>query len=213
MLTVLSPLQKKTIYQRFQMGDIPEKDYNNIIGLAKKYARRSFSYIDVDDLIQEGCLAYLKGRDKYDFDKNDYYMGFIYKRVVGAMLDYIASQSHSGSSTVRNVEPKQQFSVTSIDEFSDMYGACFEDALIAELDEESMFSYFKTYVMELTQLERTILIKYFVDKDSMVQIGKDLPVSRLKVKKIITTCVNYIKERYGYDLEEKLNFRVISRVD
>ena len=89
------------------MYNIPEKDYNNIVGLAKKYWLRSFAYVDLDDLIQEGALAYLTELKKYDEERNDYFFGFAYKRIVGAMLDYIASVSIYGAATVRNIEPSK----------------------------------------------------------------------------------------------------------
>jgi len=118
--------------------EIPEKDYKNIVGLAKKYALRSFSYIDVDDLIQEGCIAYIRGLSKYDSSKNTYYMGFIYKRIVGAMLDFIASQSIHGASTVRNIEPANQISTTSIDLVQESLSDDKEDEILEQVDTERL---------------------------------------------------------------------------
>jgi len=191
---------------------IPEKDYNNIVGLAKKYALRSFSYIDAKDLIQEGCIAYIKGREKYDKSKNDYYMGFIYKRIVGAMLDYIASQSVRGASTVRNIEPTSQISTTSIDLVQESLCDANEDEILAEVDTERLYKKFVLYLEDMTELERVILVGYFVDRKSMVRLGDELNISRLKIKRIIKACISYIRRKYTYDVATKLNFRELSRV-
>lgn len=192
------------------MKQIPEKDYNNIIGLAKKYKLRSFGYIDVNDLIQEGCLAYIKGLEKYDSEKNSYYMGFIYKRVVGAMLDYIASQSIHGASTVRNIEPAKRVSMSNYDDMQDFIYE--EEHLLELVDAENLFDRFYVYLQDLTELERAILVGYFVNRMSMVKLGDELQISRLKIKRIINTCISYFKRKYDYDASQKVNFRELSRV-
>jgi RNA polymerase sigma factor (sigma-70 family) len=192
--------------------EIPKKDYNNIVGLAKKYALRSFDYIDVNDLIQEGCVAYIKGLAKYDEAKNDYYMGFIYKRVVGAMLDFIASQSIHGASTVRNIEPATQISTTSIDLVQEAISHDNEEELLEQVDTERLFNKFVGYLEDMTELEKAILVGYFVDRKSMVKLGEELKISRLKIKRIINACISYIKRKYTYDVATKVNFKVLSRI-
>jgi RNA polymerase sigma factor (sigma-70 family) len=192
--------------------EIPEKDYNNIVGLAKKYALRSFDYIDVNDLIQEGCFAYIKGKAKYDETKNDYYMGFIYKRIVGAMLDFIASQSIHGASTVRNIEPANNITTTSIDLVQEAISADNEEELLEQVDTERLYEKFNKYLEDMSELERAILVGYFVDRKSMVKLGEELGISRLKIKRIINACISYIKRKYTYEVTTKLNFRELSRI-
>ena len=192
------------------MKDIPETDYNNIVGLAKKYALRSYSYIAVDDLIQEGCIAYIKGYVKFDASKSNYYMGFIYKRVVGAMLDYIASNSFKGSSTVRKIDDKSNIQVASLDITQEAYSESYEDALLADVDAELLYERFSKYLEDMTELEKAILVGYFTDRKSMVKLGDELGISRLKVKRIIHTCLSYIKNKYAYSVGN-LNFKEISR--
>jgi len=193
------------------LKEIPEKDYNNIVGLAKKYALRSFSYVTVDDLVQEGCIAYIKGYKKFDSSKNDYYMGFIYKRVVGAMLDYIASVSSKGSSTVRNFEAAQDITTTSLDIQQELITKDYEDDIIAAADADILYQRFTKYLEDLTELEKAILVGYFVERKSMVKLGDELKISRLKIKRIINACLSYIKKRYKYD-SGITSFKEISRL-
>ena len=191
---------------------IPKKDYNNIVGLAKKYALRSFSYIDVNDLVQEGCIAYIRGLSKYDSSKNTYYMGFVYKRVVGAMLDFIASQSIHGASTVRNIEPANKITTVPVDLVQESLSDDREDEILEEVDTERLYEKFTEYVGDMTELEKTILVGYFVERKSMVKLSEELRISRLKIKRMIHACVSYIRRKYSYDITAKINFRELSRL-
>jgi len=190
--------------------NIPIEDYNNIKGLAKKYHNKSFAYIDVNDLVQEGCLAYLKGLEKYDKEKNPYYMGFIYKRVVGAMLDFIASQSLQGAATVRSFEASKSFKVVPLPLNYEAIGESNEDELIEQVCKEQLFERFKVYLKLLTSLEVEILLSYFVDKRSMVYIGTKLHISRLKIKRIIVACITYLRNRFSLEYID-IDFKSLSK--
>lgn len=194
------------------MLDIPEKDYKNIVGLAKKYWLRSFSYIDLDDLVQEGALAYLKELKKYDDEKNTYFFGYAYKRIVGAMLDYIAANSVYGASTVRNVEPSVHSKIVVMPAEFEEKGAANEDELIAEIERERLYNLFRIYLKDMTELEVTVLKLYFVDSKSMVAIGNEVNIGRLKIKRILVACITYLKKRFGIEVEDKLKFKSISSV-
>ena len=194
------------------MNDIPEKDYNNIIGIAKKYWLRSFSYIELDDLIQEGSMAYLKELKKYDATKNDYFFGYAYKRIAGAMLDYIASQSVYGASTVRNIEPNSKSKIVTMPAEYEEKGQSYEDELIADVERERLYDLFKIYLVDMTDLEREVLKLYFLKSNSMVAIGNTVGIGRLKIKRILVSCVTYLKRRYGVSLEERLDFKSISKM-
>lgn len=194
------------------MQEIPEKDYRNILGLAKKYQLRSFSYIDSDDLLQEGCIAYLKELKKYDSTKNDYFFGYAYKRIVGAMLDYIASNSVYGSSTVRNVEPSKHSKITTMPLEVEDKGFNNEDALVDEVERERLFELFQSYLSDMSDLEKEVLKLYFLKNKSMVAICSDVGIGRLKIKRILVTCITYLKKSYGLDIGEKPHFKAISKV-
>jgi RNA polymerase sigma factor (sigma-70 family) len=190
--------------------DIPEKDLNHIKGLAAKYAKKSFYYITFDDLFQEGCMAYLKGKQKYKPEKNDYFMGFIYKRVVGAMLDYIASCSASGSSTVRaSGDDSKKVQLVNLNP-NLATDESFEDSIIDEVANDMLYERFTEYLKELTQLEQHILVGYFINEKSMVALSAELGISRLKIRRIITACLTYLKNRYKYETIN-LKFREVSR--
>jgi DNA-directed RNA polymerase specialized sigma subunit len=64
----------------------------------------------------------------------------------------------------------------------------------------------------MTELEKAILVGYFVDRKSMVKLGEELKISRLKIKRIINACISYIKRKYTYDVTTKLNFKELSGI-
>ena len=194
------------------MQDIPEKDYNNIVGIAKKYWLRSFSSIELDDLIQEGVLAYLKELKKYDATKNTYFFGYAYKRIVGTMLDFIASNSVYGAATVRNIEPNKNLKIVTMPAEFEERGQGYEDELIAGIERERLHDMFKAYLGDMTELEREVLKLYFIKNKSMVAIGSEVSIGRLKIKRILVTCVTYLKNRYGLDIDNTHNFKSISKV-
>ena len=194
------------------MNDIPEKDYNNIIGIAKKYWLRSFSYIDLDDLIQEGVIAYLTELKKYDETKNTYFFGYAYKRIAGAMLDFIASNSVYGASTVRNIEPSRNSKIVIMPAEFEERGQSYEDELIAGVERERLYEMFEHYLQDMTTLEREVLRLYFVKNKSMVAIGIEVNIGRLKIKRILVTCVTFLKKRYDLELADGVGFKAVSKI-
>ena len=144
------------------MNEIPKKDYDNIVGIAKKYWLRSFSYIDLDDLIQEGSLAYLKELKKYNPEKNSYFFGYAYKRIAGAILDYIADNSVYGASTVRNIEPSKTSRIITMPAEFEERGRSYEDDIIASIERDRLQEMFQRYLSDMTQLEQEVLKLYFI---------------------------------------------------
>ena len=177
---------------------IPKRDYRLIKGLAYQLWIKSFSYITMDDLLQEGLVAYLKGKEKYDESKNNYFMGFVYKRVKGAMLDFIASMSLNKSKTVRNVDvDESKHLLVSAPEDVENYhfNNDAEDDLIEELERANIYDNFIVSLDALSTLEQSILYDYFIEGRSLVEIGKKYKVDRTKIKVLIVNCVSFIRRR------------------
>jgi RNA polymerase sigma factor (sigma-70 family) len=177
---------------------VPQKDYKLIKGLAYQLWVKSFSFITMDDLLQEGLVAYLKGKEKYDFSKNNYFMGFVYKRVKGAMLDYIASMSLNKSKTVRNIEvdESKHLLVTAPENVENYhYNNDAEDELIEDIERANLYDSFMVSIEALNKLEQNILFSYFIEGKSLVEIGKHFKVDRTKIKILIVNCVSFIRRR------------------
>jgi len=189
--------------------DIPEKDYKQIQGLAYLYWKKSFSSIDLDDLIQEGCLAYLEMRKKYDKSKNNYFMGFAYLRVKGAMLDFISKNSIYGKETVRNLDIENTKSILGLlpEEYEDPIDPRWkEDNLIEDIFIDDIVTKFNNYLTTIPELDFYILTQYFYEEKSMSKIEKELKIGRFKIKQIITEHINKIREELGVDTSIPLYF-------
>jgi RNA polymerase sigma factor (sigma-70 family) len=194
---------------------IPKRDYNHIKGIAYKVWSKSFSYISIEDLTQEGVIAYLEGKSKYNPEKNDYFMGFIYKRVKGAMLDYVAKNSVGKSHTVRvskREEGKEtnRSKIVPAPENVEMYHVndCAEDELIDILYREQAREKFFDTLERFNDLEKYILVKYFVEGMSLKEIGAEVKIDRSKIKQIIVACVQFIRRRFNIS-EKDVNFNFI----
>lgn len=182
------------------MLDIPENDYNFVKKIAYKYYLRSSYFIELDDLIQEGMLAYLQCVGAYNKDKNNFYMGYAYLRVSGAIKDFVGKNSPKGPSTVRpnsgRVSTREivNFSVAGIDE------NLLEDTKVPsaydELNRWECRDQFDLYLAGLTVFEQKILYDYFIVQDSMTKVAFRYSTSRIKVKKIVTAAILYLKEFY-----------------
>jgi RNA polymerase sigma factor (sigma-70 family) len=179
--------------------EIPKKDYEFVEKIAYKYFLRSNYYVELDDLVQEGLLAYVKAREKYEESKNNFYMGYAYRRVSGAILDYIGRNSPKGSSTVRpgSVQSNREMhSFTS----AGLLEEEFVDHSLSDIDDEIVrlqcAEEFSTYLESLTPLEHRILYDYFILQDSVVKISELVGFSRAKVKRIITTCLLHMKDYF-----------------
>jgi RNA polymerase sigma factor (sigma-70 family) len=187
------------------MEDLPK-----IKGLAYTVWKKSFSGIELDDLIQEGVLAYLTSFEKWEEGKNDYFLGFAFLRIKGAMLDFVAKQSYTGKGTVRPSFEDTEKYVVPAPENLESYHIDESDVLDEVMVEDIRRKFFE-YIEGLTDLEKAILYMYFIDGTSMIKIGEELHVNRLKIKAILNSCIVYLKRRFDADFEEEINLAKLSK--
>ena len=190
--------------------EIPEKDYEHIKRLANKYYGRSFSYISAEDLLQEGLLAYTLGAKNYDPKVNGYYMGFIYKRVLGAMLDYIAKASVNGTSTVRGGDNSRGFKVVPCDSVQLVVNE--EDKILDEMYIDLLYTRFFSYIDKLPEAEKQALELYFLEGLSMTDTAKRVSIEKVMLKEVIEACVATIREYYPNSATGEINYHVLSRM-
>jgi RNA polymerase sigma factor (sigma-70 family) len=179
---------------------IPPSDYEFIEKLAYKYFLRSSYYVELDDLIQEGVIAYLKARKKYDVNKNNFFMGYAYLRVSGAIKDYIGKNSPKGGATVRPNSVKSTREVYTFSEagieldelYDNSLSPVEEQLIVMEANLE-----FKKYLETLNSLEQRILYDYFILQFSIVKVSERYKISRVKIKKILTSCLEHLKSFFG----------------
>lgn len=194
--------------------DITSEEIAFVEKLAWKIAKKSFAGIEFEDLRQEGFLALLQEKEKYDDTKNDNFLGFVYKRVWGAMLDFVSKSSVYKYRTVRKKYKRDDIKLVSAPENVEDYHIdfMFDDEQIDRIEREKVESLFEAYLLELTSLEQRILFDYFVLGHTMKGIGEVYKVQRTKVRKIILACIFYMKERLKQDLES-VSFASLSVTD
>lgn len=138
---------------------IPEQDLKYIKGLAGKVYKKSFSGIEYDDLVQEGVLAYLKMKKKYDEAKNNFFMGFAYKRVYGAMLDWVAKHAYNKGKSVRKTIKEPDYKVVPTPEDIESFAVNDkEEEVFTELIQDDIKKILREY---FTPYEINLLYNYF----------------------------------------------------
>lgn len=179
------------------MKDIPQKDFEFVQKIAYKYFLRSNYFVELDDLIQEGLLAYVKCVEKYDAKKNNFFMGYAYLRVSGAIKDYIGKNSPRGGATVRpnsvvSNREMHNFSSIGLDEnnFEDTTAFSIEDEIVRIQCREE----FDKYLATLNKLEQIILYQYFIQQVSIVKLSEEYHMSRVRIKKLLSNCLIHLKK-------------------
>jgi len=182
--------------------EIPKSDYEFVEKIAYKYFLRSNYYVELEDLIQEGLLAYVKESEKYDVAKNNFFMGYAYLRVSGAIKDFIGKNSPRGGATVRPnsaVVNREIYNFSSLgvdeNEFEDITSSTTED----EVFRQRLESEFLDFLLTLNNIEEKVLYDYFVRQMSVVKISEEIGMSRIKLKKILLSVLFYMKDYFDFD--------------
>ncbi len=177
---------------------LPKKEYDQIRGLAYKVYNRSFSGIELEDLIQEGVVAYLKMKQKYDKSKNNYFMGFAYKRIYGAMLDWVAKNSVDKDATVRKGSRPQRDKLIvpapkGLEEYHINNNVETEYSLLLVSD------MIKGFLETLTDLELYLLNNVLLEGKAMVRAGSPYIKYKKTTEAIVKNILIALKEQVFKD--------------
>jgi len=184
--------------------NIPEKDYKHIEGLAYKIYERSFAGIDLEDLIQEGVLGYLLAKEKYDSDKNDYFMGFAYKKIYGRMLDWVAKNSLNKYGAIKkSLKDKESWLTAPPENYEEFhinenYMEDVERYLLQENIRELLKNYF-------TDFELKLLHDYFIKGYGLIKTAKVNNISLSSLKFIIVKSIIFIRDFIQYGKVERID--------
>ena len=163
--------------------EMTEADIKKITGIAVKASNHfPYSLIPIDELVSEGVIAFLEGRKKYDSTKNNYYWGFIYKRVYGQIQDILKLEAKLGLLEVfREEDPVIEFSHKEITmDFSS--------------DSPHMTLLFKEAFNSITPTEQSILYDYYVKQIPYYKIAEKYKTKLHKVRNIVQSLSQYLKE-------------------
>lgn len=75
---------------------------------AQKVFNRTPHSVDLDDLLQEGYIALLDAHERYDPSRGTSFKSFAYRRVNGAMLDYLRRQDWMGDRQRRRLNAGEE---------------------------------------------------------------------------------------------------------
>jgi len=179
--------------------DIPKEDYEKIKGLAGKVYLRSFSGVEYDDLLQEGVLAYLKAKKRYDKNKNDFFMGYVYKRVYGAMLDWVGKQAYNKGKAVRKTIKEPDYKVVPAPENVEIYATenqNIERLLLQEDITNILVEYFTVFEIKL-------LFEYLQDSNKCFREFKAFFTKKQEMVDLVTNVLVDLKGILEYEVSKK----------
>ena len=165
-----------------------EDDIRKITGIAVKASNQfPYSVILIDELVSEGVIAFLESWAKYDSTKNNYYWGFVYKRVFGQIQDVLKLEAKLGITEV--FKEDNIILDTTVDDVSQDY-ACdspYQEKIFAEAFEA------------ITPTEQSILYDYYVKQIPYYKIAEKYKTKLHKARNIVQSLSQYLKEVLDVD--------------
>jgi len=151
--------------------------------LIKKIARRYKNKgVEIEDLIQEGFIGVIEAENRYREELNvpffKYALYWIKKKMVEAIIKNSKQKIHVNLATIEIIEKNRREN-----EF---------------LDER------KVNLENLLEIERLILEKLFIEGKSLMEISKELKISREKVRQIKQKAIMRLKN-FNKKLTSPLN--------
>ena len=182
------------------MTNIPKDDYDKIKGLAGKVYLKSFTGIEYDDLLQEGLLAYLKAKKRYNEDKNDFFLGYAYKRVYGAMLDWVGKQAYNKGKAVRKTIKEPNYKVVPAPENVELYAINDDKELDRLLLQDDIVM---ILMNRFTIFEIKLLFEYLQDSSKCFSEFKDFLKRKQDMIDLVTNILIDLKGIMEYETSKK----------
>jgi RNA polymerase sigma factor FliA len=171
--------------------------------LAARLLRRARPYLELDDLIAIGVEALLGALARYDESRGIPFRTFIYPRVRGAMLEGIGSVGPlpRGAVRRRRGRPEQQgrFSVLPFDERR-AYGSgrrAVHDQVVFAIDAARFAPHLSLALEELEERDRQLLLRHYVEGDTLCEIGRAMGHSRSWASRIHADALARLRRARG----------------
>lgn len=191
-------------------------------GLSIRYASRTPAHILADDLFGEACQGLLESIPRFEPSLGHAPVTFFYRRIVGAMIDYIRRQDHMtkrdrkklsmvtrwqqnelGGREASSEEIRAQFGfdpaeARSMGSLDACYGGSSKpmiDTLTTGPSRPPSLGGGELSIMlrGCTTRERLLVVMYYIEGNTMGEIGETLAVSESRVSKILTALLTRLR--------------------
>jgi len=191
------------------MEDVVEEYKGLVLNLTNKsFIPTYMSYIDKDDIYQEGMIGLIDAYTRYDDSYNKSFLNYAYIRVSGAIKDAIRKYSPIGrhvfeksiKSSNNTWYKRIQILEDIVDDKDLMHGVilvCTDDLPIDIVEREDMYNHFFTYVSRLKTRDNTIFHLWFNKRMSMKKIGSIFDVTESRISQIIGEIFDKFKPDVG----------------
>jgi RNA polymerase sigma factor (sigma-70 family) len=142
-------------------------------------------YVELDDLVAVGVEALLRSAERYDPARGTSLGTFAYRRVRGAMCEAVGAVGPFSRGVTRRrrdrpTRASPSFIMLRLDD--ERLGAAaaelVDDDLTGAVDRALLLPRLVQAIDRLRELDRKIIVRHYVDGDSLATIGRDLGRSR-----------------------------------
>ena len=186
---------------RRSTGSLPST-CRGVKSLAKAKAYKLPDSIDSADLVQDGSIALLDCIQRYDKARGATFKTFATRRVTGAFCDGLRNVDwvprlvrHRGETPV--IMRQGKIIVTEAGREINELDGDFHDRNRLEMSDEVRHA-----LRGLRKTERIILLLYYLDGKTMVQIGESLGLSESRVSQVVTATKAFLRAREGIPAEK-----------
>ena len=162
-----------------------QKLVEKYIPLANKLAfnkkRTLPKFIDIEELRSAAYLGLTEAANRFDESRGIAFSTFAYPRILGAIIDFVRQMGWG-----KRNDPKQVYGLDAIEE------------ILSPL-ESNLEEMFEVIVYGVDKRTEEILRCYFVEENSMKEVGKKFDISESRISQLITQCK--VKIKHNWKLE------------
>lgn len=168
-----------------------------LTGLLLQKKKTLPKFIDMEELKSAAYLGLVEAATRYEPEMNTKFTTFSFRRIIGAMNDYLREQSW-----MKRGDYQQMFSL-------DMPNTEGEDCALLDTieakSEDNTEECFEVITLNLNDQAKVVLRYYFIDDLSMKEVGDKFGVSESRISQLIKNYRDQIKNDWSEcDLRSEL---------
>lgn len=158
--------------------------------LAQQAKRTLPKFVDIEDLKSAAYLGLVEAGSRYNAELSVAFSTFAYPRIFGAIRDYLREQ---GWIRKGDLTPVLSLDLRSKESEEYTLGDLIEAKPESESETEESF---EVITINLDKKAKQVLRSYFIDENSMKEVGEKFNVSESRISQLIKQYQDRIKENW-----------------
>jgi RNA polymerase sigma factor (sigma-70 family) len=135
-------------------------------------------FIDIEELRSAAYLGLTEAANRFDESRGIAFSTFAYPRILGAIIDFVRQMGWG-----KRNDPKRAYGLDAIEEI-----LAPKDCNLEEM--------FEVIAHDVDKRTEQILRCYFIDENSMKEVGDKFEISESRISQLITQCKIRIKHNW-----------------